>query len=221
MRNLGFLIVQKPEFFISAYEATEFARENAQRLHALRKAAEFVDPLTYRGISRDPIWPAIEVDPKSEEGFGQAAARRRFRELIGPSAAEIQDENILSSLTDAEGIRTLLDHPEQYELVYVERNHFTNQHELLGYDVGYWGGDHFSLIADTVIAPQWHPPDEDKFVEVADQLKCLNEHALFQTHRDAQSFREYYKGQDWAETEFNNEFEIIRVAVIKTQPNSP
>jgi hypothetical protein len=73
---------------------------------------------------------------------------------------------------------------------------------LFGYDVGYWGGDHFLIVCDTVVAPQWHPPDPDDFFEVAERVRGLNEHLLFPNHGDALAFRSYYLSKEWAETEF-------------------
>jgi hypothetical protein len=40
---------------------------------------------------------------------------------------------------------------------------------LLGYDIGYWRGDHYSLISDSFVAPCWHPPAPDAFRTLAKQ----------------------------------------------------
>src|SRR6185295_10537326 len=118
----------------------------------------------------------------------------------GASDAESSDDDILFSLQDAEEVWRLLEKPEDYEIVYVERTHFTSEYDELGYDVGYWGGDHFSLIADAAVMPRWHPPDEDDFLHLAERLRSLNEHALFATPAEAAAFRKYYKSRSWAET---------------------
>jgi hypothetical protein len=44
----------------------------------------------------------------------------------------------------------------------VRRYFYESNDNILGYDVGYWAGDHYSIIADTIITPTWHgPPEKD------------------------------------------------------------
>jgi hypothetical protein len=58
----------------------------------------------------------------------------------------------------------------------------------------------------------WHPPPPEAAVELAHHACNLNEHALFPTEVAAQSFREFYNTQAWAETP--DEFDIIEVALV-------
>lgn len=208
----GFLILRLPALLISGYEGSNFARANASVIGELRKALASLDPRSYRGISRDPIWPAEPLDAKTEKRFGDVRARRRFRELVDPVHYESDDDDVLPSLAAGREVWRLLDHPEEYEIVYVERNRFSDRYRTLGYDIGNWGGDHFSLIADTAVMPHLHPPAEDDFAELAARLRGANEHGLFGTTEAAESFRSFYRSRRWGETEFGEEFEIIRVA---------
>ncbi len=82
----------------------------------------------------------------------------------------------------------------------------------LGFDVGFWRSDHFSLIADTAICPTWHPPAPKDWAELSNRLLRLNNHALFDSVADAEEFRAYYRSKDWAETEdAPGEFAVIEV----------
>src|SRR5687768_2455685 len=108
MRHSGFLILLKPQLAFSRYEATEFARDNSEVLGRLRRTLAFLDPSSYRGISRDPLWPVF-MDLKSETAFGELAARTRFREIVGPHDVAITDEDVLSSLDNAIEIFALLE----------------------------------------------------------------------------------------------------------------
>ena len=63
--------------------------------------------------------------------------------------------------------------------------------------------------------PRWHPPPPEAFATVAERLKSLTDHVLFPTAADASTFLEFYRSQDWSETEFRaGEFAIVRVALL-------
>lgn len=133
VRDSGFLILRLPALIISDYEGCDFALKNASVLGELRKAISSLDPRSYRGICRDPIWPAEPLDSKTEKRFGDVKARRRFRELVGPVHHESDDDDVLPSLAAAREVWRLLEHPEEYEIVYVERNRFSKRHTTLGF----------------------------------------------------------------------------------------
>lgn len=224
MRLSGCAIIRKAEFEIQDYMRSDSAQQNLNILLALRAAMAFLDPCRYRGTGRTWLMPFPSLDDAVIEAFAQtgcemkldARARRRFRELVGESEAEAdEDENLLASESQARSLFSLLDDPSRHELLHLQRREFSSSGELLGYDVGYWGGDHFSLIADSFVTPRWHPPQPDTFHLLAEQLRGLNAHLLFPTPKDASSFRAWYRGQDWAETEGReDEFEIIQVCTV-------
>ncbi len=142
-------------------------------------------------------------------------ARWRFREIIGEdNPGEDYDEDMLPNLTVAQEVYLLLDDPDEYEIVIMSREPLGTDIRSLGFDIGYWGGDHFSLICDSVIMPVWHPPDPTDFNELADKLKGVNEHVLFQTCAEAEKFRSYYMTKRWAESEtVPGEFCIIQIGL--------
>jgi hypothetical protein len=101
--------------------------------------------------------------------------------------------------------------------VLLERDYALPQPGVLGYDVGYWSGDHFSLINDTLVAPLWHPPQPEDFQELAAHAHELNNHVLFPSASLAAKFRQWYLTKPWAETEYEpGEFCLIRVSSLAT-----
>ena len=116
-------------------------------------------------------------------------------------------------MRDAEEVVSLTDDSSIWEIINVSRGNAGSVGTPLGFDVGYWDGDHFSLIADTIVVPRWHPPVPDDFAELAAALSCLNENLLFDSSVDAEAFKEFYKSKPWAETEdHEGEFCVIKVS---------
>lgn len=123
------------------------------------------------------------------------------------------DEDLLKLLRDAVEVLSLTDNPSTWEAVHFSRCGASDLGKLLGYDIGYWGGDHFSLIAGTIVIPRWHPPAPEDFADLAAALSCLNENLLFDSTVDADEFKQFYKSKSWAETEdYDGQFCAIRVA---------
>ena len=197
----GYLLVQRPEIAFATYERSEFAVENRALLDELRAALPLIEPAAYRGVSRTPI------------DAEQLTSLRTACNGVAPAGA-IGDDDVIETLELASFLRGLMPYPDTLEVIYVESGELTETHETLGFDIGYWGGDHFSLIADVAVTPLWHPPSPEAFEAVAEHLLTLNERVLFPDHAEAARYREFYRSQDWAETEFDEaEFRIMRVAL--------
>jgi hypothetical protein len=221
MQTEGYMIVLKPGALLERYAESYVAQENPGPLQELREAFSRFDIRCYRGISRDPLLAYPSLDQKVIDDFQAAGkdmksdskAQRRFREIIGdlPCDPEINEE-ALASLIDAKEILALTDKPSTWEIIHIARGDNRSVGTFLGYNIGYWGGDHFSLIADTIVVPRWHPPVPDDFTELAEALSCLNESLLFNSSADAEAFRNFYKSKPWAETEYREgEFCVIKV----------
>ncbi|MFN8456724.1 MAG: hypothetical protein U0401_18995 [Anaerolineae bacterium] len=219
----GYALLKMPSLLLSHYE-NWFNQEHIQILQDLRNSVSFVDPFRYRGISRKILSPFPSLDvgiiKEFEETGGDMQsnkqARWRFRELIGENIPydEDYDEDLLPNLRGAKEVYSLLDDPEGYEIVVMAREPLEANIESLGFDIGYWGGDHFSLICDSIVMPTWHPPDPSDFGELAEKLQGLNEHVLFETRAEAEAFRSYYMTKVWAETEtVAGEFQIIQLGL--------
>ncbi len=221
-RNEGYLIVLKPDILLRQYNQLMKAFNVDEYLRELREAFAPLNPTQYRGVSRDPMMVDIAYNQKqiyrmnasSGEIKDDACAHRYFREIFECSGGDENIEyGILPSLSDAAKIRSLADDPETWEIIQIARFDESLDGNPLGFDIGYWASDHFSLIADTIVIPRWHPAPPEDFRELKNAMSSLNENLLFDTAEAARSFKEYYKSFPWAEEEMEDgQFCIIRVA---------
>lgn len=225
----GLMLVRKPEKLVTAHEADFIRRGGQEYLRSLRNALDFIDPKKYRGIGREPLEPWSKVD---EDLFRRGkktlvdlrinqAARRKFLDINGEDREDWDlydydgdyNQDLIQELSVAEELRLIVDSPEDFEIIEVARGNFGTRYNFLGFDIGYWGYDHFSLICDSAVMPCWHSPDPECFEELGKQLHCLNEHLLFSKPKDAEKFRKYYRSQPWAEEEHpKGQFCVIQVA---------
>ncbi len=151
--------------------------------------------------------------------------REQRKDWLGYWPMPVMDLEWIPDLKHAHRIFQCLEKPQEYEIIEVSREPFSDRYHFLGYDVGYWGNNHFSLICDTVVMPMWHPAPPEALGELREKLSGLNKHVLFSTEEKAAAFREYYRSRAcqvpfqilaWAETEaYEGEFCIIRVASVK------
>jgi hypothetical protein len=222
MRNAkhGYLIVWKPEVRLKHYNpslvSVEHANEIENEVKEMRRAFAAFPPENYRGTGRYPLEAApawfVEV-MKQDEGMdiqGNKEARGRFDEILDKSEDDY-DNCLIECLADAREIFGLLECPQQWEIIEVRRDDFAVGPTTLGFDVGSWSGA-YSILADTIVTPEWHPPPPEDYAEVARQLSSLNQHLLFPRPEDAARFRTYYRSKSWAEGQGREDpFCIIQV----------
>jgi hypothetical protein len=233
------LIKMYDELPASQYETHEIRTLRAAlvpRIREFREAFAAFNPTRYRGISRDCLFAYPSLNSKEIEKFqaecywpnplgkADARARYRFREIIGRPVDEYnalsgRSYDVLDDLADAMELYFLLDDPSQWEIIHVSRADSLYTETTLGYDIGHWNALHFSLIGDIVAIPFWfhtfHTPPREDYAELNQELSRLNEHLLFASINDADSFRSYYKSKSWAEEECaGEEFDIIRVDAV-------
>lgn len=213
MKRQRYLIVLKQTVNIERFEHSDFVRGNQDLYLKLRQSFSRFDHKRYRGISREPLDGYLSADEGKPDGVKvNRDARSRLSEIVSQTTPEYYDDCFIETIEDAESIYKMLDDQINWEIIGIRRDTFLNNPGTLGFDVGYWGGDHFSLIADTIVTPQWHPPDFEDSAELASQLSGLNEHLLFPTASAAAEFKAYYKSKSWAETEDKEgEFCIVQV----------
>jgi hypothetical protein len=215
--NKGYLIVLKPEVNIARYEAKHM-KGNEETFREFRAVFSKFNPQCYRGISRSPFESHSEIILKTlfkKEKQINKAAQLKLREIIPEATADIYDDCLISEAKDAHLIYQMLEDRDNWEIINIRRNNIKTDDTILGFDVGYWGGDHFSLIADVIVTPMWHPPAPDDWAEVAEKLSCLNRNLLFETPEAAAEFKAYYKTKPWAETEYKDDFCIIQINEIQ------
>ncbi|MCP4246683.1 MAG: hypothetical protein GY778_06510 [bacterium] len=232
-QDSGFAIAKKPDVLLKEYLASSLGEENAKPLRELCTVTG-LDPGAYRGISRELLMPFPSLDEKVIAEFEstggdmqtESVARREFCRLMEGSwpdsdAAFFEqnyDEDLLDTIDRARRVFSLLRRPEDYEIVRFRRNHFRVTDESLGFDLGYWDGDHFSVVCDCAVRPCWHPPGERDWQELRRRLAVLNHHLLFKNVDDAASFGAWYSTCDWAEEDPHGEFTIIQVEAVIGDP---
>jgi hypothetical protein len=222
----GYLIVMKPGPLIDWYEKWGQFIKYEKEHKTFRTAFSGFNVRSYRGLWRHCLIGPIPFKERDElEAFylherveNRAAITTWWELLINKvenediNSDEDDDGDLLPSIELALEVYRLLDIPEQYEIIMVKRQDFETNPNTLGFDIGYWGGDHFSLIADTLVTPMFHPAPEEDYQELRQRLSALNPNILFDNPEDASEFRNWYKSKDWAETEDReDEFCIIQV----------
>jgi hypothetical protein len=214
MKELGYLIVLRPAIYIESYEASEFVARTGRRYDEFRRHFSWLNYRAYRGISRAPLGNN-EFSPRIGEGLN-AAALNRLSEVTPELTVNLDDDCFIENYEDALEIYNLLEDQHSWEVIEVRLSNYGLDARTLGFDVGFWRSDHYSIIADTAISPMWHCPDPADWAEVSDRLSRLNEHLLFDSPSEAEKFRAYYKTKAWAEEESEpGEFAIIEVRSMK------
>lgn len=213
--------MRRPELLEEAYSYSPLAQKGTR----IERLTAFFNPKKYRGIERfglnadypyvEPGWQWTDIKPIDRD----EPARNRLREIVGPDTSALEEDrwmfdgpSLILNFDHVAELRQLLSSPGEFELIEVAKYPARTSRPGIGFDVGYWASGNFSVLCDSMVWPMWHPPPEDVAVELARHACNLNEHVLFPTEVAAQSFREFYNTQDWAETP--GEFEIIEVALV-------
>lgn len=216
----GYLVLLKPAAAVAEWQhqREQFERnatEAATYLAAVRVAFPDLEPSCYRGISRYPVDRWRENETPGDER--DALARLRLWELYDtdPTSRWRQppwfDPDLLLNLEAAQEVLSLTDAPSERELLRVARGETIPGPKTIGFDVGYWGSDHFSIIADAMVMPRWHGCPAEQLGSLAVWGQRLNKHLLFPTAAGASEYLAWYVGQPWAETEDPaGQFQIIR-----------
>jgi hypothetical protein len=217
----GYAIFRMPTDLVNAYDQRMRTHKAANLFLQLCDTLRPLPRAAYRGVARFPLMPLPSTDPDILRSFVQSgcdvkteyAARRCFLEMLGPDTPPGDfDEALFPDYPAAAEVFSLLESLDQFEIIQVAREPFLDNVNGLGFDVGYWGGDHYSIICDSAVRPTWHPPHRDCFDELARELRAVNESFLFPSAEAATRFRTWYRPQSWAEIESQpDEFCIIQV----------
>lgn len=214
----GYLVVLKPELAFASWRRGTTGEGFETYWSQLRAALPDVVPERYAGIARFPIDRWWKGDEGIEPPGPNTNARRRIFDLFGPdptlhhSAPPAFDPDLLPSVELAEEIRELSDDPSRYEVLRVTRRTGDVTEGTLGFDVGYWGSDHFSALCDAMMMPRWHGAPLEAFEALRAWSAKLTPAQLFTTAENAGDFRTWYLAQPWAELEgYPGEIEVIRV----------
>ena len=217
----GYGIFWKPEKLVDWY-LHSLSRRPSPAIDRMLEVFPAEERAAYRGVFRRPIMPLSADGPFSDDMYrnptGMKAARMLFRDFLDVGRSEQNedhDKDLLDSIAEAQQVFALLDRESEFEICRLRREPFDVNGQTLGFDVGYWGGDHFSLIADSYVIPSWRPPPPHEAPEVAARLADLNSHLLFATGDEAAQYRDFYRRRGWGERErYPGEFEIIQIDFV-------
>ncbi len=210
MKHLGYLIVLKPEIHIARYESSEFVKKAGPLYDNFRRHFSWLNSRGYRGISRSPLGNLLTLG--NSRAHLNEDALKKLSELLPEATVDFDEESLIDDYEAALEVYGLLKDQFSWEIIEVRREKYALDGRTLGFDVGYWNSDHFSLIADTAVTPMWHGPAPVDCVELAARLSRVNDNVLFSEPSDAGEFRTWYKTKKWAEVEARPvEFAIIEV----------
>ncbi len=149
----GFLIVQNASLIVAAFDAAQIDEGWAEPLRDLRNELSFLDPTKYRGMGRAPLEPylgSIIERHRRERGedVSNLTARKRFAEFVGEDNGPL-----IPDLETSRELISLLDKPALWEIIGVSQESLEPTANTLGFDLGWWGSEFYSLIADCAVAP--------------------------------------------------------------------
>ena len=213
MKSSGYLIVKKTEEILRSYEKAIAERNVLEQYKKFRNAFSYFNPAKYLGISRDPM---LGVPKELQSEFVGILESEALDFLSHIQEQNLYDDDLIYDYNDAINTFKKIKNKQIYEIIRLCKETFEDNLNVIGFDIGYWEGDHFSLIADTVVIPTWHGPPEKDYNELFDKLKpLLNKNLLFNTVEEAEEFKSYYKTKDWAETEsYPGEFCTIQIQSV-------
>ena len=215
----AYALMQRSDALEATYTSSPVYRQAPTEIDAIRAVLSGTTLVSYRGIGRYPFTEFPEKGP-GWQGDGPIALdpEPRARALLLESLGAYNYKTpypraFLQSAEQAWAVYSALSEKNKYEVVEVctPPDH---PRDLLGFDIGYWGGGNFSIICDAAIWPVWHGPDSTALPELANVLSQLNQHGLFPTESSAEAYREWYLKQPWAEVE-PSDFTVIAVGTLQ------
>jgi hypothetical protein len=221
VEELGYLIVEKQEILMDKYlndEKSVGGYNEAQMRALLEARAEYQEklrqtfpsimPEAYRGVYREPLEGGTidQVDLYPGWGGSTRQARLKMAQVLAYKFEEsfkwvdyFEDENTFLRFEDAQSVYNLLGNPNDFEIILIRRHNFQSSPNTLGFDIGYWGGDNYSIICDTFVRPQWHSAPKEEIHNLAPFASKLNRNVLFDNFERAQEFLTYYRTTSWGE----------------------
>ena len=214
----AFALIRQPEELEATFVSSPFYNRNQVEIERLRSAFPAGSAARYRGIERFPFTEYPERGPgwqgsDAQYDDAEAQARALLLSFLGPEDNTTPyPRAFLSDRRDAASVRAALSRPDAYEIIELCTSP-ESPLELLGFDVGYWGGGNYSILCDAVLWPIWHPAEPAAAPELARHVAELNEYGLFPTADAARAFVAWYSSQDWAEQE-PTDFFVIAVGRV-------
>jgi len=188
----AYALMQRPLELEAIYRSSPLYERWHCEIDAIRSRLPDRLRQCYRGIGRYPFTEYPELGPGWQWSAGSAddiepEARKLMLGFLG--AYDYETKSPRAFLEHAEHLKAVLAalHSTTYEMVELCTGAEYPQN-LLGFDVGYWGGGNFSILCDVVVWPVWHPPTRDMLPLPAQAFRELNAHCLFPTQRGAETY---------------------------------
>ena len=188
----AFAVARPADDLIRGYLATEQTQKHRDFIERLWSVIAPRMPGSYRGIGR--IVRGVPPPPDGRDAAHWFSTMHiSLTDPLLPaqlavdrlSAPDDDSADLLLSVNDARQVLESARGVERLEVIAVRRRHFVRRSSVVGFDVGYWGGDHYSILCDSIVTPTWHPPQPEDFETLASLLSSLNEHLLFPTEEAA------------------------------------
>ena len=214
----AYALMQEPANLEAAFTCSPLYGRAQIEIEAIRAVLPSAVRLAYRGIGRYPLTEYPEKGPGWQGGGALATdsepgARALLLKFLGPeNYMTPYPRAFLRELEQARSVYAALSEKQRYEIVEL-CSPPEHPRDLLGFDIGYWGGGNFSIICDAVIWPLWHSPDPTALPDLACVVSDLNEHGLFPTEHSAGAYRDWYTRQPWAEEE-PSDFIVMAVGAL-------
>jgi hypothetical protein len=226
MPHSGHIIVLRQDLDQKKYEAMGLHPNNLQALKRLRDTLNFINPTNYRGTGRQHFDSApfyvddngvLEKWPDSNlSEYDNLEAKKLLAAYEQANAPK--DVNIdfcLFSFEEIYNVYKLIDNKADYEILEIIENEKMTTNMTIGFDVGFFGGDFYSAIADTAIKPIWNPPHFDDMKDILEHLKKINNNCLFDNFDDAKIYREIYLTKAWGDKEsYPGQITIIQIRTV-------
>jgi len=208
--NTGFMLLRSPSAVDSGWSATQAASDSNSGIRSIRAAFPECDASRYRGIQRAAFC-------EDHDGPKYSDANALLVSVLGPTVPGSHvPRSLIPTLDLGRELLSRLPDASTWELVCVSSTEHRSG-PFLGYDVGYWGGGDFSILADAVVMPRWHPPPPRAFPGLRGVLGRLNPNVLFASRSDAVAYRAYYMEQPWAEVDAGDEFVVQCLSAVENR----
>jgi len=184
----------------------------------LRNAFGNINVNNYRGLSRQSLSPIPKELKENYKNIEEPQAQFLMNEIIENSCAILHDDDIdmIINFQDCINVYNKLENKSIYEIIRTSIDDTSKSENFLGFDIGYWGGDNFSIISDSILLPMWHGAQTESYQDLSKFVSLLNDKLLFSNYYDATTFRNYYLSQEWAEKEINDgQICIQKIELIK------
>ena len=212
--DIAYLIVEKQNIVVDKY-LNSMKKNNyfCEYYNNLRKYFFDIDPNNYKGISRNVLYSVPKKIKELFDDIPEPDAQYFMDEIL--EKYENDEVDLIYNLQDCLAVYNKINGKQNYEIIMSIKDENNKSFEdFLGYDIGYFGGDNFSIISDSILLPMWHGAPENAYPELKPYLKLLNKNLLFNKLDEAREFKEYYLGQKWAEKDDNDIF-IQKILSIK------